>query len=463
MCRWTFALFDCANQDRTTYCISGKNWKISMMDDELLALQVKHLGTLQERYENTMAEQGYSRLLISSGAAPMRYGDDQAWHFQGYGPFLHWTGLTGREHCWLLIQPGQAPVLWLHQPVDFWHATPALPSAPWQEFVDIRTLERADPPSIDGTGTLAVIGDPACVGSVSGDRNPESLLRALDETRVHKTDYEIACLARANEIALQGHQAARDVFLGGGSEFNISLAYQSATQQREADAPYHSIIGVNQHAGTLHYQYYDTWPPARARSLLIDAGVRFRGYCSDITRTTAANGEGRFGALVQGLEKLQLRLCSMVAPGVPYADIHRKAHWGIAALLAASDLVTGLDDEDIVEQGITRAFFPHGIGHLLGVQVHDVAGKPAPSPKDAPFLRLTRTLEPDMVVTIEPGLYFIPSLLAPLLKGPMAEHINQPLVRELQGCGGIRIEDNVVVTDSGGRNLTRTAASDRLL
>ena len=109
----------------------------------------------------------------------------------------------------------------------------------------------------------------------------------------------------------------------------------------------------------------------------------------------------------------------------------------------------------MVAEGVTRAFFPHGIGHFLGVQVHDVAGKPVPSPADAPFLRLMRTLEPGMVVTIEPGLYFIPSLLEPLLSGPLERHINRPLLDELQGCGGIRIEDNVVVTDSGCRNLTR--------
>lgn len=107
----------------------------------------------------------------------------------------------------------------------------------------------------------------------------------------------------------------------------------------------------------------------------------------------------------------------------------------------------------MVEQGITRAFFPHGIGHFLGIQVHDVAGKPTPSPEDAPFLRLTRTLEAGMVVTIEPGLYFIPSLLEPLLNGPEAQYLNRALIDELKSCGGIRIEDNVVVTAAGAPEL----------
>lgn len=428
-----------------------------MPDTELLSMQTDHIQTLQRRYESAMATHEYDGVLISSGAAPLRYGDDQSWHFQGYGPFLHWTGLTGQEHSWLLIRPGQKPLLYLYQPVDFWHANHELPDEPWQQVIEVRFTDCREAPTIESGGAIAVLGDPLVLGGVPGDHNPASLLAAVDETRVHKTPYEIACLARANDIAVRGHKAARDAFLAGGSEFDINLAYQAATGQREADAPYHSIIGVNEHAGTLHYQYYDTKAPIRSRSLLIDAGVRFRGYCSDITRTTPAAGEGRFAALVQGLEQLQRRLCGMVAPGVDYVAIHRKTHQGIAALLSAAGVVSGLDDETLVREGITRAFFPHGIGHFLGVQVHDVAGKLEPSPADAPFLRLTRTLEAGMVVTIEPGLYVIPSLLEPLLKGPFKAHFNHAVIDELRGCGGIRIEDNVAVTNGGARNLTREA------
>ncbi len=426
-----------------------------MPDDALLSLQLDHLTELQARYESALTDHGYESLLIASGAAPYRFGDDQAWHFQGYGPFLHWTGLTGREHCWLWIRTGHKPVLWLYQPVDFWHANQPLPEEPWQGFIEVRGSGSPETPLLDDPGSLAVIGDPALLDGLAGEQNPGDLLRDLDETRVRKTAYEIECLAQANRTALAGHRAARDAFVDGESEFGISLAYQQATRQREADAPYHSIIGVNEHAGTLHYQYYDTQPPGHSRSLLIDAGVRFRGYCSDITRTTAGPGESHFAALVHGLERLQLRLCDMVAPGMDYIDIHRKAHQGIAALLSATGLVRGLEDQNIVDLGITRAFFPHGIGHFLGVQVHDVAGKPTPAPEDAPFLRLTRQLEPGMVVTIEPGLYFIPSLLEPLLAGEAGQYLNRELLNRLRGCGGIRIEDNVVVTGTGHRNLTR--------
>ncbi|MDI9246459.1 Xaa-Pro dipeptidase [Marinobacter sp. CHS3-4] len=426
-----------------------------MPEHGLLNLQIDHLDELQRRYESALNEHGFDGVLIASGAAPYRYGDDQRWHFQGYGPFLHWTGLTGREHSWLLIRTGETPILWLHEPVDFWHATLPRPEEPWLERMIVHTLAEAEPPSLPACGELAVLGDPAQIGSVPGNHNPEALIQTLNETRVRKTAYEVECLAEANRRALKGHEAARKVFQEGASEFEISLAYQQATGQREADAPYHSIIGVNAHAGTLHYQYYDTARPDASRSLLIDAGVRYRGYCSDITRTTAGEGERRFAALIHGLDQLQQRLCTMVTPGTDYADIHQKAHQGVAALLSASGLVTGLDDQVMVDEGITRAFFPHGVGHFLGVQVHDVSGKPKPASKDSPNLRMSRQLEEGMVVTIEPGLYIIPSLLDPVLEGPLGKHIDTSLVAELRGCGGIRIEDNVAVTVDGPRNLTR--------
>ena len=120
-----------------------------------------------------------------------------------------------------------------------------------------------------------------------------------------------------------------------------------------------------------------------------------------------------------------------------------------------------------VASGVSGVFLPHGLGHLLGLQVHDVGGfrptpeaDPIPRPEGHPALRLTRKLETGMVVTVEPGVYFIDSLLARLRAGPQAGAVNWTLVANLAACGGIRIEDNVVVTATGHDNLTRTAFAD---
>jgi Xaa-Pro dipeptidase len=116
-----------------------------------------------------------------------------------------------------------------------------------------------------------------------------------------------------------------------------------------------------------------------------------------------------------------------------------------------------------VASGITRSFLPHGLGHLLGLQVHDAgghladtAGRRREPPRGDPFLRLTRTLSPGMVVTIEPGLYFIPALLRAMLAKHEA-HVSRAMIERLLPFGGIRIEDNVAVTADGHRNLTREA------
>ncbi|MFE8070269.1 Xaa-Pro dipeptidase [Marinobacteraceae bacterium S3BR75-40.1] len=413
----------------------------------------QHIDCLQAEYAQVLTEQGFDALLISSGAGPLRFGDDQSYPHHGFGPFLHWTGLAGLEHSWLLIRPDQRPVLYVYSPTDFWHAPPELPEGIRALLFQIEKHPQAQPPAVEAEH-LAVLGDPALIGRVPGQHNLPALWRALDRLRIHKSDYEIACLREANALAAQGHTAARDAFYAGASEFEINLAYQQATAQREAEAPYHSIIGLNEHAGTLHYQHYNTRAPHKHRALLIDAGYRYQGYCSDITRTYAAPGENHFQALIQGVEQLQQRLCKAAQPGVDFVELQDKAHLGIAALLGASELVKGMEDGDMVESGLTRTFFPHGLGHFLGVQVHDVGGQPTPPPECHPALRLTHTLETGMVVTIEPGLYFIPSLLQDARERGLGDYLNDSLIRELQGCGGIRIEDNVVVDDRPD-NLTR--------
>jgi Xaa-Pro dipeptidase len=122
----------------------------------------------------------------------------------------------------------------------------------------------------------------------------------------------------------------------------------------------------------------------------------------------------------------------------------------------------GVRGDDAVEAGLTAPFFPHGLGHFLGIQVHDVGGRQkapeggvVPPPRQYPYLRTTRTIEEGHVFTIEPGLYFIEMLLRPHRSGPKAGLFDWKLVDQLAGHGGIRIEDNILVTKSGGRNLTR--------
>ncbi|MFD2437409.1 Xaa-Pro dipeptidase [Modicisalibacter luteus] len=296
---------------------------------------------------------------------------------------------------------------------------------------------------------------------LGGEPNPPALVLALDELRVRKTAYEIDCIGEANRLALAGHQAAYTAFVAGAAELDIQLAYLGASRQRESDVPYQNIVGLNIHAGVLHYQHYDLRSPASYKSLLVDAGRSVSGYASDITRTwSGRDADPRFNALIDSLKAMQQRLIEDIRPGVSFVAVHHLMHQYLGQLLAEHGLVRCSADA-AVDTGITRAFCPHGLGHLLGLQVHDVGGRvspdghPLPAPETDPALRLTRELETGMVVTVEPGLYFIRLLLDPLRETATGRHIEWEQVDALSGHGGIRIEDNILVTAEGHENLTR--------
>ncbi|CAM3417068.1 Xaa-Pro dipeptidase [Halomonas lysinitropha] len=425
------------------------------------SLQRDHLVALQQAYGDVLAQLGLDGVLLYSGHPRPHFADDQEASFAAFGHFMHWTGQADLARSWLLIRPGERPRLKVHAPDDFWHLPARLPDEAWMEAFEVE-MGRDDAPPTLPAGRFAVLGDVsvALAESLGATCNPTDLLGALDERRVRKSDYEIQCLRGANQQAMAGHRAARRTFLAGGAELDVQLAYLGASRQRETALPYASIVGVNAHGGVLHYQHYDAVPPARQRSLLLDAGHRYRGYCADITRTWAGpDADPAFAPLIQGLRALQIRLVEALAPGVDYVGLHQRLHQGLGQLLADQGLVH-CSPEAAVAQGITRAFCPHGLGHSLGLQVHDVAGRvdgagrPLPPPETDPALRLTRELEAGMVVTMEPGLYVIPMLLAPLREGTASRDIDWPLVNRLADHGGIRIEDNVAINSTGHDNLT---------
>ena len=233
--------------------------------------------------------------------------------------------------------------------------------------------------------------------------------------------------------------------------------------ETENELPYSNIIALNQHGAVLHYTDLNRAPPAHADSFLIDAGASFHGYASDITRTYAAKQAIEFQELVDAVDAAQRGFVGKVQKGTDYADLHIHAHHVLAGILRDQDFVR-MSAESAVESGTSSVFFPHGLGHLIGLQVHDVAGfarnevgDTIANPGGHPYLRLTRTLEPRMVTTIEPGIYFIDMLLAELKARPESRSINWDKVDKFRHFGGIRIEDDVVCTEDAPENLTRDA------
>ena len=366
----------------------------------------------------------------------------------------------------LKVVPGDCPRLVCLRTRDFWHLPAPEPEGFWAGQFEIRCAATPDVAlkELGDVSAFAAIGKSAQPSMGFRSVNDAGFLAHLDFHRAFKTPYEVACIEEANRLAAAGHTAAQRVLRGGASEFDLNQAYCGATGQRESALPYQNIVAINEHAGILHYQHLDRRPPERLHSFLMDAGADCNGYASDVSRTCAGDS-GPFRDLIGSMDAMQRRLCDEARDGTSFVSLHESAHRLVAQVLAEHGIVRCGPDE-AYERGITRTFLPHGLGHLLGLQVHDAGGhlhEPGGAvgapPDEHPFLRLTRTLRPGFVVTVEPGIYLIPELLDELRNGSPSRAVNWDLVDRLLPCGGIRVEDNVLVTEEGSRNLTRSAFS----
>ncbi len=429
-------------------------------------LYTAHLAVQRQRTDEALAAAGLDSLAIYAGGTRMQFLDDQPYPFKVNPHFRLWVPLADPLHCWIIYQPNTKLKLVFWQPVDYWHKPPALPAGYWTDHFDIQVVrDPSDAKShFENLSRCAFIGEWQSEFADWGfaHANPKGLLDRLHFSRAIKTEYEVECMRRASKLGASGHRAGEAAFRAGGSEYEIHLAYLQATGHTENELPYPSIVALNENSSVLHYQHQERTAPSQRFSLLVDAGAQFAGYASDITRTYSW-ADDEFDSLVEEMHKLQLALCAQVRNGVEYSSIHLDAHLRIANLLHAADFIS-LAGEDAVASGLSGIFFPHGIGHLLGLQVHDVAGfmiSPDGStkarPEGHPYLRLTRTLSPGFAVTIEPGIYFIDMLLESARTSPHGKHINWSTVERFKPCGGIRIEDDVVCTEGAPENLTRDA------
>ncbi len=432
---------------------------------DLDPLYARHLQAVTRAADRALTLGQCDHLLIAAGTERYKLYDDQHYPFTANPHFKHWLPLTAHPHCWISYTPGAKPVLIYHQPADYWHLPPQDPRGYWVEHFDIRVIRepaeaRAHLPR--ELTRAAILGEPEWAVGDARPNNPARVLIGLDLARTRKSPYELACMRLASLHGARAHRAAAAAFRERHSEFEIHLAYCQAAGHSEAELPYHNIVALNEHGATLHYQHYDRQRPRDHRSLLIDAGAQVHGYASDITRTFG-NGDATFSELLELTNREQLALCARVRAGVDWRQLHLDTHVAVGRVLRQLDVVR-LEPEAQVEAGITRVFFPHGLGHFIGLQVHDVAGflkdesgETLPKPEGHPYLRCTRTLEAGNVITVEPGIYFIDMLLAGLRQGPHAGAVNWAKVEHLHGFGGVRIEDDVVVTEGDPENLTRDA------
>jgi Xaa-Pro dipeptidase len=424
-----------------------------------------HVAALQQHWEQALEAEGFDAALIHAGSMLASFLDDYEYPFRCNPHLLWWAPLTHHHDSALLIRPGRRPKLFYYQPDDYWYSPPADPESWWADEFEVVQVRDADAWKQSGIDArTACIGDSPALAEVVGSAqlNPVRLLNRIHLERTRKTPYEIACMAESARLGAIAHTAAEQAFRQGLCEYDIHQRYCMSIKMVDAELPYGNIIALNNHSAILHYHGHEQQVPGTVRSFLIDAGATVHAYACDITRTYAAQA-GEFADLIVAMDGIQQKLCAAVVAGLDYRDLHLRAHLAIAGILKDFDLIRP-SAEDAVASGLSGVFFPHGLGHYLGLQTHDVAGliadvegTPIPRPEGHPYLRLTRTLEAGNVLTIEPGLYFIEPLLRKWRENADAGAINWDKVGQLAPYGGIRIEDNMLVTDGAPRNLTREA------
>ncbi len=437
-----------------------------MPEHQLPSLYAAHLEIQMQRAARALETGGFDHLVIASGRPRLQFMDDLGYPFRVHPHFKAWVPLTHLPSSWLVATPGERPRLVYYQPRDYWHVVPDTPAGYWVEDFDItvvRTPEEARahlPPTARRCAVIGEVDD--AVGDIIPD-NPPAVVEYLHYHRAFKTPYELTMMRVASKIGVRAHVAARVAFERGDSEFGIHLAYCAAAGQGDGDLPYANIIALNEHSAVLHYTELQRAAPARRDSFLIDAGASFHGYACDITRTHAGSGADDFGSLIASVDGVQQQLCADVRAGQDYAALHLEAHRLLSGVLREHGFIR-CTAEEAVDRGVSSTFFPHGLGHGIGVQVHEVSGFAADEsgteiarPPGHPYLRLTRTLAPGMVVTIEPGLYFIDMLLEELRASSAGSLVDWNRVDAFRHYGGVRIEDDVAVTAAAPENMTRDA------
>ncbi len=291
----------------------------------------------------------------------------------------------------------------------------------------------------------------------------EPLVEAVARQRLIKSEPETAEIEDALAITDRMHRAAMATARAGLYEYDLVGALQGIAFSRNREQAYPPIVTT--HGEVLHNHSYNH-VLEEGQLLLNDSGAESpKQYASDITRTFPVSG--RFTSvqaeIYQTVLRMQLGAIAIIKPGLPYRDVHLASARILAEGLRAMGLMKG-DPADAVEVGAHALFFPHGLGHMLGLDVHDmedlgdVVGYPKGEKRSKQFglnyLRLGRPLEIGFVLTVEPGIYFIPALIDRWEQERLhKDFINYDKVDTFRSFGGIRIEDNVIVTPTGARVL----------
>lgn len=399
-------------------------------------------------------------LLIGAGSPiPVPGGLDRVHPFTPHPHYLWLTGHTrgggvlaydAAENSWTDFVPPTSDA------ERIWEGAGDAPGTP----LDLLTSwlrERAD-------RRAALLGTPsALIEAVLPQADlTESADFAILAARRIKDDAELSTIQAAVRATAMGFEAARETIARPhATERLIQIELEAACFRAGGDSMgYDTIVGVGGNAAVLHFAPGDR-PVAPGDAILIDAGCSIGGYTADVTRTFGraplSPRLAQIHAIVLDAERFGVSRC---VPGQEWRELHLLVAERLAAGLVHLGILKG-EPAGLVEQDAHAVFFPHGLGHLVGLGVRDASGYLPGRARSERFglasLRMDLPLEAGMVTTVEPGLYFIPRLLRDLaLRERHANAIDFEAAEAWIGLGGVRIEDNIHVTESGPVNMTET-------
>lgn len=283
---------------------------------------------------------------------------------------------------------------------------------------------------------------------------------SLDESRLIKDSFEIALMRHAAKITDNSHLAVMSLLPIETNEGHIHAEFMyHSIRQGAKELSYDPICCSGPNCSVLHYIKNDELFGKR-NSILLDAGAEWSNYTSDVTRCFPIDGKWskehlEIYTIVLDMQKQTMDL---IKPGVQWDDLHFLLHKIlIKHFIELGIFKSGFSEEEIFESRVSTIFFPHGLGHLLGMETHDVGGQPNYEDPDEmlKYLRIRRPLLAGMVVTDEPGCYFQPLLIEAGLKDPKkAKFLDVTVIEKYYDVGGVRIEDDILVTETGYENLT---------
>ncbi len=425
-------------------------------------LYKKHLSKVLNTFDKLMQKYHYEEVILYSGESKVVHLDDNRYPYKVYFNFKYFAPVLKNPYSFIIYKIGQKPKLVLFQKVDYWDSQPKPIDGDWTDFFDISYYNKLDdmrailPTNLSNT---CLLGEEVDKFEDFGFKslNDDKVLNYIHFHRCYKSEYEVTCMRNANEIASIAHKAACDAFLSGASEIQTHLAYLNSINYRENEVPYENIVAFDESSAILHYVDYRR-DKFDAKSFLLDAGASYNGYHADITRTFVKPGHRAFEDLINAVNDSTLNIISKIKVGTSYENLQEQMHLDASKILADFNFMN-ISSDEIYEKGYTKIFSPAGVGHYIGLQVHDIGnnlldenGKLIGKSDKHPFLRLRKNIEIGNVFTIEPGIYVIDQLLKPYYG---KKEFNWDTIDKFRPYGGVRVEDSVYIHGNGVENLTR--------